>query len=132
MTKTFKKYIWILLVLVVIGGIIILGRQKTEKAKMPSGANKNEIISFQSNLTPEESISHGHGLAVDVKDSNKLYIATHYGLFVLINEKNLYRIGKSRDDYMGFVVHPTEPNVFFTSGHPAKGGNLGVQRSDDD
>ena len=32
---------------------------------------------------------------------------------------------------MGFSVHPTDPSIFFTSGHPARGGNLGFQRSDD-
>ncbi|MBI2030127.1 exo-alpha-sialidase, partial [Candidatus Kaiserbacteria bacterium] len=50
---------------------------------------------------------------------------------MLENEKDLYRVGKSRDDYMGFSPHPTEADVFFTSGHPSRGGNLGFQKSDD-
>lgn len=83
------------------------------------------------NLYSVESISHAHGFAVDVSDSNKLYIATHYGLYTLINEKDLYQIGKKKDDYMGFSVHPTNPNIFFSSGHPSGGGNLGVQKSED-
>lgn len=83
------------------------------------------------NLYAVESISHGHGLAVDVADSNKLYVATHYGLYTLINEKDLYQIGKKKDDYMGFSVHPTNPNIFFSSGHPATGGNIGFQKSED-
>src|SRR3989344_4881455 len=85
----------------------------------------------QNQLYPEQAISHGHGLSVDVKDSSKVYIATHYGLLVLQNEKDLYRIGKSRDDYMGFSPHPTDSNIFFSSGHPSRGGNIGFQRSDD-
>lgn len=83
------------------------------------------------NLYPEESISHAHGLAVDSVDVNKLYVATHYGLLVLVNETDLYRIGTAKDDYMGFSVHPINAQTFFSSGHPSTGGNLGVQKSDD-
>jgi len=83
------------------------------------------------NLYPEQSISHGHGLAVDVNDPSKVYVATHYGLFVLINEKDIFRVGKSKDDYMGFSPHPTEANVFFSSGHFNRGGNIGFQKSED-
>ncbi len=82
-------------------------------------------------LYPADLVTHGHGLAVDVADSSKLYIATHHGLMTLINDKELYRIGKSKDDYMGFSVHPTNPKMFFSSGHPSTGGNLGFQYSKD-
>lgn len=74
---------------------------------------------------------HAHGLAVDVRDARKLYLATHRGIFVLRGDRDLYQIGKSQDDYMGFSVHPTDPQVFFSSGHPSTGGNIGFQRSDD-
>ncbi len=82
-------------------------------------------------LTPEKSFSHGHGIAVDVSEANKLYIATHEGLFVLVDDKDLFRIGKTRNDLMGFSAHPTNPTTFFSSGHLAYGGNLGFQTSDD-
>lgn len=85
----------------------------------------------ESGLSPERSITHAHGLVVDGADPNRLYIATHRGLLVLINEKDLYRVGKSKDDYMGFSPHPTDPKIFFSSGHPSFGGNIGFQRSDD-
>ncbi len=91
----------------------------------------NEVDSALEILTPEISFSHGHGIAVDVAETNKLYIATHHGLFVLVDDKDLFRIGKTRDDLMGFSAHPTNPMTFFSSGHPARGGNLGFQRSDD-
>jgi photosystem II stability/assembly factor-like uncharacterized protein len=83
------------------------------------------------NLYPVSSFSHAHGLAVDSANPTKLYIATHQGLFVLINDKDLYRIGASQDDYMGFTPHPALANIFFTSGHPRFGGNLGFQKSED-
>ncbi len=82
-------------------------------------------------LTPVNEITHGHGLAVDVADPSKVYIATHHGLLVLINEKGLFRVGEKEDDYMGFSPHPKDANVFFTSGHSSSGGNLGFQKSDD-
>lgn len=91
----------------------------------------NESGSTPKNLKPAESISHGHGLAVDVADPAKVYVATHYGLLVLINEKDLYQVGKSKDDLMGFSTHPTDPKIFFSSGHPSLGGNLGFQKSED-
>ena len=87
--------------------------------------------STEQKLYPESEISHGHGLAVDIADSSKLYIATHYGLLVLQNDTDLYRIGTSRDDYMGLSVHPTNSNIFFSSGHPKTGGNIGFQQSQD-
>lgn len=86
---------------------------------------------MEKKLIPETVIAHGHGLALDVADSNNLYIATHHGLLVLKNEKDLYRVGESRDDYMGFTPHPQNPAVFYSSGHPQQGGNLGFQKSED-
>ena len=83
------------------------------------------------NLYPEESISHAHGMAVDSEDPNKVYVATHNGLFVLMNDKDWYRIGKHKDDYMGFSVHPKNSQTFFSSGHSSTSGNLGVQKSED-
>lgn len=82
-------------------------------------------------LTPVSSFSHSHGIAVDVNDSKKLYIATHEGLYLLEEDTNLYRIGRSRDDLMGFTSHPTDSNTFFSSGHPVRGGNIGFQKTTD-
>jgi len=116
-----KKYIIAGVTILLIGaGIFLFTKQDEKIVASPSG-----------NLYPEQIISHGHGLVVDAKDSNKVYVATHYGLFALLNEKDLYRIGKNKDDYMGFSPHPTDPNILFTSGHSSSGGNLGFQKSED-
>ncbi|MDP3779005.1 MAG: hypothetical protein Q8R30_03130 [bacterium] len=122
MNKTSKNYIWIIVAVIVVGGGIML---------LSRGGDNTPNNSSSNNLYPEQSITHGHGLAVDAADPNKLYIATHHGLLALINEKELYRVGKSKDDYMGFSPHPTEENVFFSSGHPSLGGNVGFQKSED-
>ena len=73
--------------------------------------------------------THVHGLAVDRGDSSRVYIATHDGLFVLTNDKELTLVGNSRDDFMGFSLHPSDPNILMSSGHPSKGGNLGFLTS---
>lgn len=112
------KYIIGIILLIIVGLVLIKSQQKNPERQ--SGTT----------LYPEKTISHGHGLAVDVQDPAKLYIATHYGLMVLMNEKDLFRIGNSKDDYMGFSPHPTEANVFFSSGHPSFGGNIGFQTSE--
>ncbi|MBI3336431.1 hypothetical protein HYZ98_02605 [Candidatus Peregrinibacteria bacterium] len=75
--------------------------------------------------------SHVHGLAVDRGDSNRVYLATHDGLFTVQNDTDLQRVGSSRDDFMGFSPHPSDPNILFSSGHPKGGGNIGFQRSED-
>ena len=77
------------------------------------------------------SNTHVHGLAVDRGDSNRVYIATHHGLLALQNDTDLRQVGGSREDFMGFSVHPTDPQLLFRSGHPAGGGNLGFQQSRD-
>lgn len=124
MSSKYKKSIAVVLAaLAVIFGIIFLSQREKED----TGSQQTE----SQNLVPVNSITHSHGLAVDVADSNKIYIATHHGLLVLINDKDLYQVGKKKDDYMGFSPHPTDPKIFYSSGHPASGGNLGFQKSED-
>lgn len=118
---------------VIIGILVIAGIIGTfyfNRQKNTTPPSK-QASSLSDNLSPEKEITHGHGLAVDRGDSSKLYIATHHGLLVLVNDKDLYRVGKSRDDYMGFSPHPTDPKIFFSSGHPQTGGNIGFQQSID-
>jgi photosystem II stability/assembly factor-like uncharacterized protein len=115
------RYLAVLMLVAVVGlGMFIWSRS--------TGTSESMI---QNQLIPESVISHGHGLAVDPNDSRKVYIATHHGLLVLQNDKDLFRVGASTDDYMGFSVHPTESNVFFSSGHPSLGGNIGFMKSVD-
>lgn len=116
-----KKYLAVLMLVAVVGLDIFVWSRN---------AGTSESI-VQNQLIPANEISHGHGLAVDPNDSSKIYIASHHGLFVLQNDKDLYRVGASTDDYMGFSVHPTEANVFFSSGHPSVGGNIGLMKSID-
>lgn len=72
-----------------------------------------------------------HGLAIDPQDTAALYIATHRGLLRLASDGELSSVGDSHDDLMGFAAHPKDPMIFWASGHPATGGNLGVIRSND-
>jgi photosystem II stability/assembly factor-like uncharacterized protein len=122
-----KKYFLIGIILFVIVGVFVFIQRTTEN--IPNESNTNE--SNAKELNPVEVITHGHGLAVDIADENTLYIATHHGLLALKNEKDLYQVGSSRDDYMGFSPHPTNSKAFFSSGHPETGGNIGFQKSED-
>lgn len=123
-----------IVVVLVVLGFLIFNQQRGGKSELPLSTKENS----SNNLIPVAEITHGHGLAVDVAETSeqsssarKLYIATHHGLLVLINDKDLYQVGRNKDDYMGFSTHPTNPQVFFTSGHPTFGGNLGFQKSED-
>lgn len=108
-------------------GIIVLlfaaGRSDNKTSNIEG--NKNE------GLTQVTNLRDVHGLSVDAADSSKVWFASHTGLHLLKDDKDLYVVGNARDDYMGFSPHPTDPNTFFTSGHPSSGGNIGFQKSTD-
>lgn len=93
--------------------------------------DKKADTGTENTLTAATRFDHAHGMALDPVDSSKLYIATHDGLYVLQSDSNLFLIGNSRDDFMGFTAHPVDSNTFFSSGHSAWGGNIGFQKSND-
>lgn len=93
-----------------------------------TAAPENNIVK---SLIPATEITHGHGLGLDPNDPSKLYIATHHGLYLLKDEKNLFEVGQDGNDYMGFSPDPKKSDRFFASGHPTSGGNIGFQMSDD-
>lgn len=80
-------------------------------------------------MQPAKSISHLHGLGVDAVN-DRIVLATHHGLFALADGA-LFQMGDNRDDFMGFSQHPYDPNIIYASGHPARGGNIGVIKSED-
>jgi hypothetical protein len=78
---------------------------------------------------PIDRISHIHGLAVDPERSSQLYLATHDGLFLAAPDGKATRVGSSKDDLMAFAADPGNPDLFYASGHPPGGGNLGILSS---
>ncbi len=75
--------------------------------------------------------THFHGIAVDVKDPSRLYLATHHGLYLVGPDGKATALSETRDDFMGFTTHPTDPSILYASGHPVSGGNLGFITSTD-
>jgi photosystem II stability/assembly factor-like uncharacterized protein len=118
-----------LLIIVLATTLIFIGLATWNQSQKKNTETNSDAENTE--LTSINSISHGHGLAVDISDINKVYIATHHGLLVLINDKDLFRLGQSNDDFMGFSTHPSNPNIFISSGHPSNGGNIGFQKSED-
>lgn len=80
---------------------------------------------------PISEVSHIHGIALDPTDPERLYLATHFGVWRTAPDGTATRISEAQDDFMGFTPHPQDPDVFLASGHPAQGGNLGFIRSED-
>ncbi len=80
---------------------------------------------------PIDRISHIHDLAVDPNNPSQLYIATHEGLFLTAADGTATRIGDSTDDLMALATDMADASVFYASGHPPVGGNLGVLASRD-
>lgn len=69
--------------------------------------------------------THFHGIAVVPGGPSQIYLATHHGLFRVTLDGKARRVSETRDDFMGFTPHPTDPSVLYASGHPKGGGNLG-------
>ena len=86
----------------------------------PANAQSDTTVSALARKT------HFHGIAVDRRDSSRLYLATHHGLHVVSPDGKARLVSNNRDDYMGFSPHPTKPLVLYASGHPATGGNMGI------
>lgn len=73
--------------------------------------------------------NHVHGLAVNSANPQVIFVATHNGLLQRSASGEWFWVGKQRADYMGFTADLTNPNRFYSSGHPPTGGNLGFQIS---
>lgn len=78
-------------------------------------------------------MAHIHGLGINPADE-RLYVATHYGLFTLDAGRSPQRVGDLVQDFMGFTI--TGPNEFLASGHPDPADrqqptNLGLIKSSD-
>ena len=78
---------------------------------------------------PIDRIAHIHDLAVDPDNGTQLYLATHNGLFVAGADGQANRVGDSTADLMSFAVDPSNFDMFYASGHPVGGGNLGIMGS---
>ncbi|MEU0680166.1 MULTISPECIES: F510_1955 family glycosylhydrolase [Streptomyces] len=82
--------------------------------------------------TSPEALSHVHGLGVDPAD-DRVYVATHSGLYTVTKGQEPKLVGNSKDDFMGFTV--TGENTFVASGHGAPGsgrpGNVGLIETED-
>lgn len=61
-----------------------------------------------------DEIAHVHGLGINPAN-NKLYVATHHGVFV-VDERGGARVGEVAQDTMGFTVAGADR--FLASGHP--------------
>ncbi|MCH4562558.1 MULTISPECIES: WD40/YVTN/BNR-like repeat-containing protein [Halomonas] len=75
--------------------------------------------------------THIHGLAFDPTDSERILLATHHGFHVVGADGLARQVSHETHDFMGFTPHPQEAETLFASGHPARGGNLGVLVSGD-
>lgn len=88
--------------------------------------------------TESPEIHHIHGLAVDRRNPEILYIATHTGLVRIRPNASPEWVGSHRFDLMGFTAHPRETSLVYASGHPDLAtyhqqgiGNLGLLVSRD-
>ncbi|GGZ73235.1 MULTISPECIES: F510_1955 family glycosylhydrolase [Streptomyces] len=74
------------------------------------------------------AVSHIHGLGLDPADQ-RLYVATHEGVYTPDTKGDPELVGDNKDDFMGFTV--AGDKTFYASGHPVSGGNKGLIKSTD-
>ncbi|NJN39345.1 MAG: hypothetical protein HC790_12565 [Acaryochloridaceae cyanobacterium CSU_3_4] len=123
------------------GGLgVFLGRSSQQTNSNPP-ARSTQTLS-KSQTTPAKALvslepagnwrveNHVHGLAINAKNPEIIYVATHNGLLQGSPKGEWFWMGKQRADYMGFTADPTNSDRFYSSGHPPTGGNLGFQVSD--
>ena len=114
-----------------------MARSRLLLAVLAAFAATAGIVSGQP-LAGSEAIHHIHGLALDRKDPEIIYVATHTGLVKLAPRATPEWLGSHRFDLMGFTAHPGDANVMYASGHPDLAtyrqegvGNLGLLISHD-
>lgn len=78
------------------------------------------------------TVSHIHGLGLD-PSGQRLYVATHEGVYTPDAQGRPTLVGGNRGDFMGFTVAGNK--TFLASGHPSAGGegpgNKGLIKSTD-
>lgn len=84
---------------------------------LPAGASEHSAT------IPVANLSHIHGVVLP-SNSDVVLLATHQGLFAADNAGSARMISEAADDFMGFTG--AVDGTLYTSGHPAKGGNIGV------
>ena len=118
--KNSKTLLLLIAALAVIALLII--RQPAEPASDMGDVSEDEHVSMY---------EHAHAIGLHPDDPSLVYVGAHNGLYLLQGDE-AERLGDRQDDFMGFVPHPTDPDVFFASGHDAKtGANLGLIASED-
>ena len=90
-----------------------------------------ETLGGAQSLTPVDGFTDVHGLAVNPENPDEVYVATHSGLIRGKGGSEWALVGEYRADFMGFTMHPTTGDTFWASGHPPRGGNIGVIKSTD-
>ncbi|MGH6931849.1 MAG: F510_1955 family glycosylhydrolase [Dongiaceae bacterium] len=94
------------------------------------GATAGAVAGEATTLSELRQATHFHGIAVDRIDPSRLFLATHHGFYLVNADGAAIRLSPIQD-FMGFTPHPSDPLVFYASGHPAGGGNLGFIESAD-
>lgn len=84
---------------------------------LPAGASEHSATIPVGNLT------HIHGVVLP-PSSDLVLLATHQGLFAADRAGSARMISEAPDDFMGFTA--AVDGTLYASGHPAKGGNIGV------
>ncbi|OMH31795.1 c-type cytochrome [Motiliproteus sp. MSK22-1] len=100
------------------------------KYLLPSLLLSFALTPLMTKAEPIENIGHIHNLTFAGENQQTLILGAHIGLFSY-EQNSAKQISKESFDVMGLSREPVS-GALYASGHPAKGGNLGLLRSDDE
>jgi len=122
--------------IIIIGGLIAVAVGVGTYLVSTTGSGQQEgIISSTKESSPTQNIlvawGHLHGIGIDPGDPITIYVGTHKGLYKSSGGSEWTIVGNDRTDLNGFVVHPYDGKVMYSSFQSAQGENLEFRKSAD-
>jgi len=124
--------------IIIIGGLIAVAVGVGTYLVSTTGSGQQELVMVATKeSSAEQNILvdwvHIHGIVIDPSDPTSIYLGTHVGLYKSSGGSGWKNIGEDRSDLRGFIVHPYDTKVMYSSGHPPEGQNLnlGFRKSTD-
>ena len=122
--------------IIIIGGLIAVGVGVGVGAYyMSTAGTDQQQLAISNTKEPSQNIlvdwEHLHGIGIDLGDPTTIYVGTHKGLYKSSGGSGWTIVGNDRSDLNGFIVHPYDGKVMYSSFQSTQGENLEFRKSTD-
>ncbi|MFQ5998311.1 MAG: WD40/YVTN/BNR-like repeat-containing protein [Candidatus Bathyarchaeia archaeon] len=122
-----------ILLIVAIGGSVFIALPSPRLA--PETEKVSVATAEQAPMTSATHFALIQGLVPSPETAGVIYVATFTGLVIGMNssdrEYEFFYVNPERLDLTGLIIHPEEPEVFYSFGHPSLAEETGIRRSED-